>query len=111
MKLLAKYTHKNVTAEIYGNKKSSQYIRESGDFWLGDLMELAQKEAVNYYNCPKNNKKSRAITVIKENVKPISEQFVRKEQKSSMDWVNRESLRMGGANSGGVFTMLKNKGY
>lgn len=111
MKILAEYRHKNVVCQVLSKKESNVYLKSNGDFFVGEPIELAQREAVGYYNCPKNNKRGKKVTVIKEQLRPSSNRELNNVINSENAWVNSECKKIGALKTGGIFTMLKNKGY
>lgn len=111
MELIATYTHKNVTCEIYASKISEVYITGGGDFVTGDVTDRARKGAVDYYNSPRNNKRSKKTTVLKEVLAPSNKSSMQRQINNDNRWLDGELKSKGFASSGGVLTMLKNKGY
>jgi len=117
MILIAKHTHKNVTANIYVDKKAERYLKKDGNGnhypITDDLEQYAVYQANSLYNSPKNeNKRSKIsfdITVYSSSNSEIKN-MISENEKS----FNRLYKTVGGADNGGkakIFTMLNNKGY
>ena len=111
MKVIAEHRHKNVICQVLARKESEVYIKSDGSYFLGDAMEFARKNAFDFWGSPKNNKRSRKTTTIKEILTPSDKESLKRFRECENAWVNKELKRIGHAKTGGVFTMLKNKGY
>lgn len=112
-KLLDKATFKNITCEVYANGESADgiYIKPNGSFSFDSLHDLAYREAYLTYNSPKHNKRKKKVTTITIYVEATTKANYQRIIARENNWVIKESKRLGPAQSGSIYTMLRNKGY
>lgn len=117
MILIARHTHKNVTVNIYADKKAERYLNKdgNGNYYpiTDDLSEYAMYQANSLYGSYKNPNKRKKIsfdiTVYSSSRNEIKS-MITENQKS----FERLYKKVGGVENGGkakLFTMLNNKGY
>jgi len=113
MKVIKKETYKNITVNYYVDKVNEDclYVDKYGNVTHYDEYTV-KREAINIYSSPKNTNKRKKQTF---DVTVFSlrggRKALNKHREAENRWVDREYRKMGAANGGSIFTMLKNKGF
>lgn len=106
-------SYKNITVNYMADKinKDGLYVDEAGNPVELDKC-TAKREAISFYNSPKNTNKRKKITLT-ITVKSLKggKQSLNKHIGSQNNWVKKEITRIGEAKSMPIYTMLKNKGF
>ena len=104
---IAEFKHKKLSIELNANKLSDVYLDSAGNPIFHSDIEYWIKREANYIL----NGKQEIKPCYSINLTAFSKSQLNQRNKIADNWVNNQVKKIGIAETGGIITMLKSKGF